>query len=139
MKKFLAYSFLVLVLSFSHNAIASPYKEITADELLKLKQENKNLVVIDSRSGDWFDGVVIDGATQLATSDTNPENLAKLAPDKAQPIVFYCTNEQCPASAKAAHKASEIGYINIYKYKAGIEDWKKLGFPTTSLASNKGN
>ena len=134
MKNFLKISAIALIALFSSHAQAAPYKEIAADDLVKMKQENKELVVIDSRSGDWFDGVVIDGATQLATSDTNEESLAKLAPNKSQAVVFYCTNEQCPASAKAAHKAAEIGYNNLYKYPGGIEDWKKRGLPTITVA-----
>ncbi len=138
MKKFVKLFVFAVAISFASNLMAaSPYQEIMADDLVKMKAENKDLVIIDSRSGDWFDGVMVEGAHQLATSDTTAENLAKLAPKKDQAIVFYCTNEQCPASAKAAHKAAELGYTNLYKYKAGIEGWKKRGLPTTSLAKSE--
>jgi rhodanese-related sulfurtransferase len=134
MKRFLKLMVLVLVLSLSTKVSAAPYKEVTADELVKMKKDNKDLVIIDSRGGDWFDGTLIEGAQQLAAGDTNAESLAKLAPKKDQSIVFYCTNEECPASSKAAHKAAELGYSNLFKYKAGIDGWKKLGLPTTQLA-----
>jgi thiosulfate/3-mercaptopyruvate sulfurtransferase len=132
MKNVLKLATIAAIALFASNSFAGPYKEITTDELVKMKAENKDLVVIDSRGGDWFDGTLIEGAVQLATSDTNAESLAKIAPDKAKPIVFYCTNEQCPASAKAAHKAAEIGYTNILKYPAGIEGWKKAGLATVT-------
>ncbi len=136
MKKLLALALVFSAIFNFTNAFAGPYKEINADDLQKLQTENPSIVVIDSRSGDWFDGTVIKGAIQLAASDTNEETLSKIAPDKSQSVVFYCTNEQCPASSKAAHKAAEIGYNNLYKYPGGIEDWKKRGLPTISLAKN---
>jgi rhodanese-related sulfurtransferase len=126
----------ILSFSVNVNAKSDVYKEINAEELQKMQKENAKLAVIDSRGGDWFDGTVIQGAVQLAASDTNEENLAKISADKNAPIVFYCTNEQCPASAKAAHKAAELGYKNIFKYKAGIDDWKKRGLPTATVAKN---
>lgn len=136
MKKLLSALFAIATIFTFSNAFAGPYKEIDAEELQKLKKETPELVIVDSRGGDWFDGTVIEGATQLAASDTNEETLTKLAPKKDQAVVFYCTNEQCPASAKAAHKAAEVGYSNLFKYPGGIDDWKKRGLPTVSLAKN---
>lgn len=126
----------VLGVSANANAKTDAYKEINAEELQKMQKDNPKLPIIDSRGGDWFDGTVIQGAVQLAASDTNEETLVKISADKNAPIVFYCTNEQCPASAKAAHKAAELGYKNIFKYKAGIDDWKKRGLPTATVAKN---
>lgn len=138
MKKLLnIFAFAVIAL-FAHSAIAAePYKDITADDLVKMKKEDPKLVIIDARGSDWFDGVMIEGATQLATSDTNAESLAKLAPKKDQAIVFYCTDENCPASVKSNLKAAELGYTNLYEYKGGIADWKKHGYPTTGVAKKE--
>jgi rhodanese-related sulfurtransferase len=131
----LAISFMVILSNnFSEAFSKEPYTVINADELLKMKNENKSLAIIDSRGGDWFDGTLIEGAVQLSVSDTNEENLTKIVKNKSDKIVFYCTNEKCPASTKAAHKAAEMGYSNIYKYKAGIEDWKKRNLPVIKLA-----
>ena len=138
MIKILKISLFSFLISFATNSFAAdPYKIITADELVQMKKDNKELVIIDSRGSDWFDGVMIEGATQLSTEDTNTETLAKLAPKKDQAIVFYCTNVNCPASAKAAHKAADIGYTNLFKYPEGIEGWKKLGLPTSGEAKPK--
>lgn len=123
----------VLGPSLNAHAKTDVYKEINAEELQKMQIENPKLPIIDSRGGDWFDGTVIQGAVQLAASYTTEEALAKISADKNAPIVFYCTNEECSASAKAAHKAAELGYKNIFKYKAGIEDWKKRGLPTATV------
>ena len=101
-----------------------------------LQKNNKDLVVIDSRGGKYFDGKVIKGAKQLATDDTNEKTLAKLAPNKESQIVFYCTNQDCPASAKASGKAKELGYKTILKYAAGIEEWVKKGLPTETVKAD---
>lgn len=115
---------------------AKPYVEVSAEELQALQAADKNVVVIDSRGGKYFDGTVIKGAKQLATDDTNEKTLAKLAPNKSDVIVFYCTNHDCPASAKAAAKAKELGYTNIKKYAAGIDDWVKKGLPTEKVEAD---
>jgi rhodanese-related sulfurtransferase len=112
------------------------YTEISAEELQKLQADHKDLVVIDSRGGKYFDGTVIKGAKQLSTGDTNEATLAKLAPKKDGLIVFYCTNADCGASAKAAGKAKEAGYTNIKKYTDGIDDWVKKGLETEKVEAD---
>jgi len=135
MRNLLRFIVLLLALSFSSNVSAAP-KDINAADLVKLKKENNDLVIIDSRYGDSFTDVMIKGATHLDAAGTNMENLTKLAPSKNQPLVFYCVNEQCPASIKASIKASKLGYKNVYEYRGGIEDWKERNLPVTRIKDN---
>jgi len=109
------------------------YKTITAEELQTMIKETKDLVIIDSRGGKWFDGEVIAGAKQLAADKTNAKSLAKLIPTKTTPVVFYCSGTECPASAAAAHAAQKAGYKNLYKFPGGIAEWKEKGLPTAKL------
>lgn len=133
MKKLFAFFALSTMFIFTNSFAEHSYKEITPQELVQMKKDNTKLVIIDSRGGDWFDGEVIEGGTQLDPAETNADTLAKIAPDKTQAIVFYCQNLQCPASAKAAEKAAAAGYTNLYKLPEGIEGWKKLGLPTSKI------
>ena len=143
--KFFLLTFALLSFAVSFNAPSSeagnetgyaghPYTVIDAEKLKEMKANEKNLVIIDSRGGKYFDGELIKGASQLSAGDTDEENLKKLgAKEKDTKIVFYCTNVNCPASAKAAAKASSLGYTNLYKYPGGIEDWKDKGLPITKI------
>lgn len=109
------------------------YKTVTAEELQTLMKENKDVVVIDSRGGKWYDGEVIAGAKHLSADKTNKKTLAKLIKTKDTPVAFYCSGTECPASANAAHTALKLGYTNVYKFPGGIAEWKEKKLPTTKL------
>lgn len=72
---------------------------------------------------------VIPGAVLL--SHYGDYDITKELPqDHAQKLVFYCANEQCMASHKAAHRAIDAGYKNVSILPAGIMGWKGAGQPT---------
>ena len=123
---------MVLVLAFQASAGTEehPYKIITADELVALKKDQENLVIVDSRGGKYFDGEMIEGAVNLPVNKVNTDELAKIIPSKDTPVAFYCNNVNCPASELSAYKANAAGYTMLYKYPGGIEDWKEKGLPT---------
>jgi rhodanese-related sulfurtransferase len=45
-------------------------------------------------------------------------------------VVTYCTDTACKSSTIAAEKLEKFGFKNVLEYKAGIEDWKRAGYPT---------
>ncbi|NDF12314.1 MAG: hypothetical protein EB060_05835 [Proteobacteria bacterium] len=106
-------------------------KHITLEDLKALKDAKKDFVLIDSRGGKYFDGEMIEGAVNLPVDKTTAESLAKIAPKKDTPLVFYCTDTACNASELAAYKALAAGYTNVSKVPDGIEGWKKKGWATT--------
>ena len=139
MQKFLRYLLVPAVLvigatqAFAEKDAAPGYTEVTAEEAQKLISEHKDLVIIDSRGGKYFDGEVIEGAKNLPADKTNAKSLKKLVKTKETPVLFYCTNKACPASASAAHEASKLGYKNLYKLPGGIDEWKEKKLPTAKL------
>lgn len=110
----------------------STLDEVTAAELQVLIDTTQGLVIVDARDAASYAESHIPGAVQLRPVDATEEKLAELIPSKDTPIVFYCTNTQCAASGKAAHKAAEYGYSRLYKYTGGIEDWQAKGLPVVS-------
>lgn len=130
MFKKLILTILTVMVTMPAHAGEDKYTEIDAKALQTMMSENKDLVVIDSRGGKWYNGVLIDGAIHLAVTETTEESLSKVIATKDTSVVFYCTNAACPASAHAIMKAIDAGYTNLYKYKAGIEDWVEKGFQT---------
>ncbi len=111
------------------NPLSDVYTVVDANELKTMMEEQDNLIVIDSRGGKYFDGELIKGAVQLSAKETDADSLKMIVADKDQPIVFYCSNVDCPASQVAAVKAQKIGYSSLYKYPGGIEDWRAKGLP----------
>jgi thiosulfate/3-mercaptopyruvate sulfurtransferase len=116
----------------STQADAPMYQEISAEELQVLIDTRKELVIVDARLESEFSQGHIPGAVALRPADATPERLAQLTDDKGAPMVFYCGNVECTASAKAAHRAAEEGYSQLYKYPGGIEDWKAKGMPVAT-------
>lgn len=79
----------------------------------------------------------IPGAVIL--TDYKNYNVSELPADKAQDLVFYCANEVCSASHKAAAKAKEAGYQKVAVLPAGIAGWKEKGMPTEDYSETKAN
>lgn len=67
----------------------------------------------------------IPGAVLLTDYETYAAT--ELPADKAQPLVFYCANEQCGASHEAAAKAMSLGYKDVRVLTAGIMGWTQAG------------
>ena len=88
----------------------------------KIKAE-KDLVILDARSGKYDDGKRIPGAKQLASS-ADAKTIAEIAgADKNAKIITYCSNLKCKASSKLAAKLKEAGYTNVTEYHEGIKGW----------------
>jgi rhodanese-related sulfurtransferase len=98
------------------------YTTVDTDGLKKLIASEKDLVIVDARSGKYDDGRRIASAQQLGAASSS-DAIAKALPDKDAKIVAYCTSTKCPASAALAHKLVDLGYKNVVKYPAGIEGW----------------
>ena len=102
--------------------------------MLDAEKESKKgeLVLIDARDEKSFKEGHIESAINMRPDAVNKESLAKLAKSMDAKLVFYCANVECPASSKAANKAAELGYKNIYKFTGGIAAWKTSGYEVKS-------
>ena len=60
------------------------------------------------------------------------EHAVRVLPDRAAPIVTYCSNPACANSQRVADRLTALGYTNVRKYREGIEDWTAAGLPTES-------
>jgi rhodanese-related sulfurtransferase len=47
-------------------------------------------------------------------------------------IIVYCSHGACQNSTVAANRLTELGYINVFDYQAGKQDWIDAGLPTAS-------
>lgn len=114
----------------SPETITGSYK-IDAKRLIALVNENENQIIIDSRiSSDRKQGY-IPGSISLPDTDTRCDSLARLIPDKSDPVVFYCNGPKCSRSDNAVVIAVACGYTNVYWFRGGIEAWRADNYPIT--------
>lgn len=132
--------FLILLASiFSVNTVMAEEKEtpqflegtvrVSAEEVIGLVEKFDNLVIVDSRKKSDLTKGYIEGSVSLPNTETTPDTLAKLVPNKSTPIVFYCNGIKCGRSWKAAKVALAEGYSKIYWFRGGMEEWEAKGLP----------
>lgn len=64
---------------------------ISVDDFVKYSQD-KNVVILDTRSDSMYQAKHIKGAIHLNFSDFTQENLKKLIPDPDTKVLIYCNN-----------------------------------------------
>lgn len=102
---------------------------VTAEKVIALILSNPDLVVIDSRKKTEFAKGHIEGAVNLLNSDMQPAMLAKLVPDKAGAVLFYCNGASCLRSSDAVSRAMAWGYKNVYWFRGGWNEWTEKRLP----------
>ncbi len=104
-------------------------KRVNAQVVIDLVERIPKLLIIDTRiSTDRKQGY-IEGSISLPDIKTNCETLRKVIKSKSQAVLFYCNGPKCNRSANSVIKARKCGYKNIYWYRGGFEEWRKLGYP----------
>jgi rhodanese-related sulfurtransferase len=103
---------------------------ISRDEL-KTAIDAGAITVIDALGGDYYAQRHLPGAVALAPPDVD-WMASSVLPDRQAAIVTYCSNAACPNSGQVADRLTALGYLNVRKYREGIEDWAGAGLPTES-------
>ena len=106
-------------------------RRIEAEGLIQLVNSNKSLTIIDSRISSDRKLGYIPGSISLPDTDTSCESLARLIPQKSDPVVFYCNGPNCRRSDNAVVIAVDCGYTSIYWFRGGIEAWRANNYPLT--------
>jgi rhodanese-related sulfurtransferase len=100
-------------------------------EQLRTEVEAGVVTVVDALGGEYYVKQHLPGAIPLVENDV-ADRAGALLPDRAAPIVTYCSNPACPNSQRVAEQLAALGYTNVRKYREGIEDWTTAGLPTES-------
>ncbi len=109
------------------NRMAQGYREIQTETLSRLVHSaSPNLMIVDSRGTDSDDGKRIPGAKTIPYN-ASIENITANLPDKNATVIIYCANAQCPSSRLLAERLLHMGYKNIWRYSAGIQEWEAKG------------
>ena len=109
-------------------------------ELIEALQD-PDVIVIDSRTSDWFEGGTIPGAVNMGW-DRMTDHLEELGcvPDfdgydcsDASEVALFCNGMWCGQSPTAIRVMLAEGYPaeRIRWYRGGMQDWRVLGLTVT--------
>jgi len=102
---------------------------IGLDEFIKLRDENKNLIILDVRPKYSYNKEHIKGAINIDAANLTKDILTKNIPSKNSKIVVYCDNSLYPTRMIALTTPSYAelynqGYKNIYVLRAHYKNGK---------------
>lgn len=107
---------------------------ITRDEVAA-KIRRGEVTLIEALPASYYADVHLPGAINLPHDQVDA--LAPgLLPDTQAEIVVYCSNDVCQNSTAAAERLTQLGYVNVFDYTAGKQDWIDGGLPTESGQSD---
>lgn len=106
-------------------------RNLTAEQVVELIQSEPELVIIDARRREEHDKGHIEGAISIVDTDLTEEVLARHAPVKRQPLLFYCNGIRCLRSSNAALKAIGWQYSEVYWFRGGWNEWMEKELPVT--------
>ncbi len=101
------------------------YPQVKPISLQQLSEQYSKFEIVDVRSKMEFDVIHVAEAKHVqVTKNDFLEKLENLRAKKsATPIAFYCNGHTCAKSYKAAAKAQNAGFDNIFCFDAGIFEW----------------
>lgn len=106
----------------------SRYPLITCEELKSLidAKATQDIVIIDTRPGEYFAEGRIPGAINLPYSDKvkAPANLSR-----SKTLVLYCGCEHEEESTEMATKLEKLGYSKLKLLQGGFPRWRELNYP----------
>ena len=115
----LLFSLLLLLAGCSGNTADSSYQQITQEEAKEM-MDTQNVVILDVREQNEYDGGHIPGAVLLPVGTIDEAAAAEVIPDKDSTVLVYCRSGN--RSKTASSKLAELGYTNIYEF-GGINTW----------------
>lgn len=99
------------------------------NELKAMIDRNDDMVVVDVLPEESFLKKHLPGAINIPAHSENFETLVKhMIQDKSTPVVVYCANAECQASADASNRIASMGYKNVSDYENGLSEWEELGY-----------
>ena len=124
MKRILPLFLLLLLLTgcggtASNDSSDSSYQQISQEEA-KDMMDSQDVIILDVREQDEYDGGHIPGAMLLPVGMINEETAAGVIPGKDATVLVYCRSGNRSKTASSA--LADLGYTNIYEF-GGINTW----------------
>ena len=110
---------LLLLAGCGRNAADGAYRQISQEEAKEM-MDNQEVIILDVREQDEYDGGHIPGAVLLPVGTINEETAAGVIPEKDATVLVYCRSGNRSRTASSA--LADLGYPNIYEF-GGINTW----------------
>lgn len=110
---------LLLLAGCGRNAADGAYRQISQEEAKEM-MDNQEVIILDVREQDEYDGGHIPGAVLLPVGTINEETAAGVIPEKDATVLVYCRSGN--RSKTASTVLADLGYTNIYEF-GGINTW----------------
>ncbi|MCH4822139.1 rhodanese-like domain-containing protein [Gramella lutea] len=104
-------------------------------EQLRMRQLDKEVVIIDSREKEEFQVSHIENAILVGYNHFEVSKVNDIAKDS--PIVVYCSLGI--RSENIGRKLKKAGYKNVQNLYGGIFEWKNKGFPVVNPEGDETN
>lgn len=101
-------------------------RRITRHELKERLDHGDAVTVVEALGAAYYEDAHLPGALNLP-HDRVDQLAPQLLPDKAAPVVVYCSNLECQNSVFASRRLVELGYAEVYEYEEGKQDWIEAG------------
>ena len=95
------------------------YRQISQEQAKEMMDDGQ-VVVLDVREQDEYDGGHIPGAVLLPVGSIDEDTAAEVIPEKDSTVLVYCRSGNRSKTASSA--LAELGYTNIYEF-GGINTW----------------
>lgn len=102
------------------------HRIVTMRQVKRLLNEGRALL-IDARNADEYKKGYIKGAVNIPFMEIENyfEELLKIPQDTL--IVVYCNNPECPLGHRLMEFMLQVGFISVYIYEEGWDEWKAAG------------
>lgn len=110
---------LILLSGCAGPSAENGYQQISQEEA-KSMMDSQEVVILDVREQDEYDGGHIPGAVLLPVGTIDQDTAAAVIPEKDAAVLVYCRSGNRSKTASSALAA--LGYINIYEF-GGINTW----------------
>ena len=110
---------LFLLTGCSGTAADDSYQQISQEEAKEM-MDTQEVIILDVREQDEYDGGHIPGAVLLPVGTIDETTAAEVIPEKDSTVLVYCRSGNRSRTASSA--LAELGYTNIYEF-GGINTW----------------
>ncbi|WP_049563989.1 rhodanese-like domain-containing protein [Nonomuraea sp. SBT364] len=100
-------------------------KRITREDLRALL-EGGGVQLVEALPADAFAAEHLPGARNVP-DQLSAELAGQVAPDRAAPVVVYCSGPYCNRSKITAAAFARLGYADVRVYPGGKQDWAEAG------------
>ena len=101
------------------NAADGSYQKISQEEAKEM-MDSQEVIILDVREQDEYDGGRIPGAVLLPVGTIDETTAAEVIPEKDSTVLVYCRSGN--RSKTASSTLADLGYTNIYEF-GGINTW----------------